>query len=111
MKVHHRYKTHRTLCGDTLTLTEAHLSRVLDVFPACPHNHQEISDKDGAHKTHHHGIVGESGEKFSGARHIHQVWHDKQGATKESQVVTEALSDQWSGERANLEEKKAAGYT
>lgn len=74
--------------GDTL-----HLSGVFDVFPSCPHNHQEVSHKECAHKAHNHGILGKGRKQLSGARRVDKVGSDKEGAPEEGEVVAEALGD------------------
>lgn len=78
---------------DVAVLDDVYLGWVLDVFPPRPHCHQEVDDKESPHETHHHRVVGERGEKFNSAWDVHQVWHDKERAAEEGQVVAEALSD------------------
>lgn len=63
--------------------TDSYLGWVLDILPPCPHHHEEIGNKEGAHETHHHRVVGECSKKLCGTWNVHHVRHDEERAAKE----------------------------
>lgn len=63
---------------------------------AGPQQSDQVEAEERAQQCQHHIVVGHGGKQLCCARYVHVVRHHKEGAPKESEVVTQTLCSLWS---------------
>ncbi len=63
---------------------------------AGPQQSDQVEAEKSAQQCQHHIVVSHGGKQLCCARYIHVVRHHKEGAPKESEVVTQTLYSLWS---------------
>lgn len=73
---------------------------------ARPQQSDQVEAEESAQKRQHHVVLGHSGKQLCSARNVHLVWHHKEGAPEESEVVTQTLSQLRSALLSHLRQRK-----
>lgn len=70
---------------------QPHLGLILSILPLRPDHHKYVGHTEAAHGGHNHGVVLKGGKEFSGLADIDGVGHDQERASKEGEVIAEAV--------------------
>lgn len=69
---------------------------------AGPHQSDQVEAKESTQQCQHNIVLSHSGKQLCCTRYVHVVWHHKEGAPKQSEVVAQALCTLWSAFLSHL---------
>lgn len=88
---------------------QPHLGLILSVLPPRPDHHQHIGHTEAAHGGHNHGVVLEGGKELGSLADVNVVGHHQERASKEGEVVAEAVCLGVGGPWPHLQPQRGPG--
>lgn len=73
---------------------------------ARPQQSDQVEAEESAQQCQHYIVLRHRGKQLCRTRNVHLVWHHKEGAPKESEVVTQTLSQLRSAFLSHLRQRK-----
>lgn len=69
---------------------------------AGPQQSHQVEGKESAQQYQHYIVLRHSGKQLCSLSYVHVVWHYKEGAPKQSKVVTQTLCKLWGAFKSHL---------
>lgn len=88
---------------------QPHLGLILSVLPPRPDHHQQVGHTEAAHGGHNHGVVLEGGKEVGSLADVNVVGHHQERASKEGEVVAEAVCLGVGGPWPHLQPQRGPG--
>lgn len=73
---------------------------------ASPQQSDQVEGEESAQQCQHHVVLRHGGKQLCGLSYVHVVWHHKERAPKQGEVVTQTLCKLWSAVYSHLKQIK-----